>query len=143
MKRFTLASIILVTLAMLALTGPALAADYDQEILQTSNASTSTTNTSVSGIVVGEVDTIIITIVDAASTGDVSVVTSDGFTLFAADNLPTGTNYYRVRFPYHEVDGTAIATTNQRAVVVGTVTANFNEFNTTGITANAKINYLK
>lgn len=129
-------------LVCMAAVAPVRAGDFDQVLLRETNCATNDAGTTVSDKLVGELDSVIIAVNGGATTVDVSVVTADGLTLFAKDSC-TGTNYYRVRYPYHTAGGVAMTTTNAKQVVVSTVTANFNGASVTGITATAKLNYQK
>lgn len=112
------------------------ARDYDQVILEATNVATGTVATTVSDTVVGAVESITV-IVPSGVTVDVAVASSY-LTLFAKDDV-TGTNTYFPRFAEHNTSGTATNTTD-KAVIVDTVTASYDEASTTNQTIRTLIN---
>lgn len=140
MKKQMFIGVLMAGLIGLGVVCLAQAGTYRQELLTTLNAETNATGTEVSGRVKGQIDDITI-ILPIGVTGDVSVVASDNYSLFAKDGNTGGTNIYAVLVPTHTTAGAVIVSNLAPAVIVGTVTANFNDFNVTGQTATVKIKY--
>ena len=116
------------------------AKDYDQVILETTAASTSTVATAVADTVVGEVYEVVVA-VESGATCDV-VVASGDVTIFSKDDC-TGTVVYRPRFDTHTSAG-VIASSNAVAVlVVDTVTASFDSCSVADKTVSVKLNIRK
>jgi len=116
---------------------------FGQVILETANASTGTVATVVSDKLVGAVESITV-IVPTGVTCDVAVASSDLTLLLKAD--ATGTAVYLPRFTIHDASGAVNTNTTHavdKAVVVDTVTASFDECSDTNQTVKVLINYAR
>jgi hypothetical protein len=116
------------------------AGEYDQVILQTATATTSATPVTVSEKMAGEIQEIMIDI-PSTLTGTVVVVTGDGQTLLTKTGA-TGDAWYRVAMSEHGTTGAITETNAIKPVVVGTISAQFKSFNTTGA-CTVKVNVKK